>query len=868
MKSQSISFLILLAALAGCKKDNLSEGAANGDTRQDGITIYASLTSEDLISDGDEGETRVSISDEGATRWQEGDRIALHHSGGFATFTLSNASTGAFDGPSGTYDGLAVSPWECSPRLDGGRLLITFPGSYAYMPGRSYVPMIAVSEGSDYCFYPCSGLVKIPFSSVPEGTRLFRFASSHKIQGEFMLGTPVPGTSAVQMGHPANDLEKEVIFRIQGSQVSSRMDFYIPLPVTSGDQAYESFALSLLDGDGKLLASRVSSTPRTVVRRQLLRFKTMQASMPSKIYLLGGCFETPWVFSEELTLSRGADGKYRGYGINFTSSEGFKIYLADQWTAEWFGADASLNLVNGPALRRTQDPSSDTQVTPAFTGSADITVDFASGSIAMVPHSDVVYPSALSIIGDAVGGWDAANRIRIPHTGNGIYRVEGVSLNFGTSGELGFKFVPVASDEWYPQYAQELDGGSEPNIDFGKVRYVAGSGESEAQFYPGRHGYASGAYTVELDIPNQRMTVSTGEGGGGGGDEGGSFLERLAALRRSGTMFGQQIPTEYGLSGGVKWWDDGSINNSDVKILTGSHPAVCGWDISGIELGNSRNIDGEDFTVVRQHIQAAWQRGAVNTLSWHCANPVTGGNSWDNTPAAYTVIPGGANHEKFKLWLDRVAAFLKSLTTPSGEQIPLIFRPWHEHTGNGFWWGKGSASQSDYVAMWRFTFDYLRNTKGVENLISAYSPDAIHFIWNPPGDYSSIYLEYWPGDAYVDILGLDAYDDLNNDRRFMDVVPTLCQKIAELAVAKDKIAALTETGLENNYSVSNWWTQRLYQAIRGKGLSYALVWRNGDIPPAGHFFGPWKGCYSENDFITFANYSDILLERDLPALYE
>ena len=112
-------------------------------------------------------------------------------------------------------------------------------------------------------------------------------------------------------------------------------------------------------------------------------------------------------------------------------------------------------------------------------------------------------------------------------------------------------------------------------------------------------------------------------------------------LMDKGTMFGAQIPTLYGLDGGAKWFDDGSASNSDTKYLTGSHPAVCGWELSGIEVGDRYNIDGEDFNDVRKHIKAAFRRGAVNTISWHCHNPVSDGNSWDKTRAVYAIIPGG-----------------------------------------------------------------------------------------------------------------------------------------------------------------------------------------------------------------------------------
>ena len=338
-------------------------------------------------------------------------------------------------------------------------------------------------------------------------------------------------------------------------------------------------------------------------------------------------------------------------------------------------------------------------------------------------------------------------------------------------------------------------------------------------------------------------------------------------LMDKGTMFGAQIPTLYGLDGGSRWFDDGSISNSDTKFLTGSHPAVCGWELSGIEVGDLYNIDGEDFNDVRKHIKAAFRRGAVNTISWHCHNPVTDGNSWDNTRAVYAIIPGGYLNAKFNGYLDRVADFISSLTNDDGELIPVIFRPWHEHTGAGFWWGKGNASMEEFVALWEYTVKYLRDTKGLHNLIWAYSPDMTHI------SSRTDYLEYWPGDDYVDILGLDAYDRDGADYGHK------CLQLVRLAnvIAKEKhkMFALTETGLENNnpeessYYNRKWWTQMLWSVVKNQRVSFALVWRNGDLPRiGGHYFNAWRGCYSEDDFKAFASKDDVLLEVDLPDMYQ
>ena len=333
---------------------------------------------------------------------------------------------------------------------------------------------------------------------------------------------------------------------------------------------------------------------------------------------------------------------------------------------------------------------------------------------------------------------------------------------------------------------------------------VLGLGCSEVNGVPSRapSGYPEGPKTM-VDAGATAITRT--------------LYENLFVLAERGTMFGHQIPTLYGLDNNRKWWAGDDTDLSDTKYLTGSHPAVCGWELSNIELDMETNIDGELFTEVRKHIIAAFGRGAVNTIS--C------------------------------------------------EPIPLIFRPWHEHTGSGFWWGKGNATAQEFVALWQFTISYLSDVKGLHNLIWAYSPDMVHL------NSRDAYLDYWPGDEWVDILGLDAYDrnGADYDHKGLQMI----RLMKNIAYTKNKPLALTETGLENNnpeesnYYNKKWWTSMLYKIIENEPVSFVLLWRNGDFPTnGGHYFSAFRGCYSEKDFMDFSRKDQILLEDDLPDMYK
>jgi len=342
-----------------------------------------------------------------------------------------------------------------------------------------------------------------------------------------------------------------------------------------------------------------------------------------------------------------------------------------------------------------------------------------------------------------------------------------------------------------------------------------------------------------------------------------ALFVNLRRLAREHVLFGHQDDLAYG----VLW--SGEPGRSDVKEAAGSYPAVYGWDAGGLERDASANLDGVAFERQRAWIAEGFARGGVVTLSWHMRNPVTGGNAWDTTAAAGAILPGGPQHERYTQWLDRFADYVKSLRAPMRQRaggdvlVPVVFRPFHETSGGWFWWGARHATPDEYRRLWRFTVEYLRDRKGVHNLLWAYSTDVF--------DSTAQYLARYPGDAWVDVLGFDDYQSVRTPatravfaRRLRDVV--------ELAEARGKIPALTETGVEA-VPDSIWWTRTLLAGITadpvGRRIAWALVWRNATFGREHryHFFAPYPGQVSVADFVRFRRDSLIFFEDELPDLY-
>ena len=82
-------------------------------------------------------------------------------------------------------------------------------------------------------------------------------------------------------------------------------------------------------------------------------------------------------------------------------------------------------------------------------------------------------------------------------------------------------------------------------------------------------------------------------------------------------MFGHQDDPFYGIG----WQYE--PNRSDVLESCGDYPAIMGFELGGIEMGDAKNLDSVPFDLMRREIIAHHQRGGIVTISWHPRNPLT-----------------------------------------------------------------------------------------------------------------------------------------------------------------------------------------------------------------------------------------------------
>lgn len=251
----------------------------------------------------------------------------------------------------------------------------------------------------------------------------------------------------------------------------------------------------------------------------------------------------------------------------------------------------------------------------------------------------------------------------------------------------------------------------------------------------------------------------------------------------------------------------GGGNDGDTELefdwihnLTGKYPAIRGFDFM-----NYNPLYGwEDGTTDRM-IDWVNNREGIATASWHINVPrnfttyqlgdhvdwkeATYKPTETNFNTANAVIPGTKEYQYVMSTIDDLAEQLLIL---QDNNVPVLFRPYHEAEGNGglngegawFWWA--SAGADVYKQLWDMLYTELTETYGLHNLIWTYNS----YVYNTSP-------AWYPGDDQVDIVGYDKYNTIYNRNDGLSGVPnedaitSIFYQLVDLTDGK-KMVAMTE----------------------------------------------------------------------------
>lgn len=316
-----------------------------------------------------------------------------------------------------------------------------------------------------------------------------------------------------------------------------------------------------------------------------------------------------------------------------------------------------------------------------------------------------------------------------------------------------------------------------------------------------------------------------------------------------------------------------SLSNSDTKDITGSIAAICGIDASftASEVHYTDQDKQNGIDVITKGANLAIdiaKQGGIITVSAHMPNfelvkkkgkDADGKYDYSEYSSDVTtgnIVPrimiGGDLNEVYTGYLDRVSEFAHKLDAAG---VPVLFRPLHENNGSWFWWGKAYCDEESYKNLYRYTVQYLKDTKNVHNFLYVYSPGATFVDDND-------FLSRYPGDEFVDGLAFDMYDTnptaeyktdpwVNSFKGTVDLV-------SKLASSRGKFSAVAEVGISSmpvSGNVDKEWFSHVSDIVSASDMAYYMTWSNYDT---NSFFAPYmvsetRGQEMINDFINYYN---------------
>lgn len=312
------------------------------------------------------------------------------------------------------------------------------------------------------------------------------------------------------------------------------------------------------------------------------------------------------------------------------------------------------------------------------------------------------------------------------------------------------------------------------------------------------------------------------------------------------SQYGEKILSS--VMANVNWNNDCA---EKVFKLTGKYPAMNCYDFIHIYVPQNNWIDYTDIGPVERWAKA----GGLVQLMWHFNVPISESTTPGSDGSGVTCTPSetsfkASNVLKDGTWenrwfyeqMDKVVATLLKLQEAG---IAATWRPFHEAAGNAthkvqanwtkswFWWGYDGAET--YKKLWVTMYDYFKQ-KGINNLI---------WVWttqNYNGNSDAYYqdTDWYPGDAYVDIVGRDLYGQN---------AQVNAQEFAEVqAVYPNKMVALAECGRGDNGEqgrIGECWS-------KGAKWSHFMVWYQGGQGSTDTMCSDdwWKAAMSDENVIT------------------
>ena len=220
----------------------------------------------------------------------------------------------------------------------------------------------------------------------------------------------------------------------------------------------------------------------------------------------------------------------------------------------------------------------------------------------------------------------------------------------------------------------------------------------------------------------------------------------------------------------------------EIRRITGKEPALRGFELLAYSPNIRYETGDEDCRTeidenrnTLEQARTFGRNGGIVTFTWHWFSPLGGrdksfyAEKTDFDPAK-VLLAGTEERKAFYHDLDVMAGCLKPFMD---EDIPILWRPFHESEGEWFWWGRKGPAVA--AKLYRMMYEHFVNVYHLNNLL---------WVWNCP------LKEGYPGDDVVDIISRDLYADKGTKTDYGREY----EELVSITQAK-KPVALAETGI-------------------------------------------------------------------------
>jgi hypothetical protein len=361
---------------------------------------------------------------------------------------------------------------------------------------------------------------------------------------------------------------------------------------------------------------------------------------------------------------------------------------------------------------------------------------------------------------------------------------------------------------------------------------------------------------------------------------------RTAATQQLLSWLNRENPTPAlgGHWSGMRNWDwkaafepEKYVGWKEQEGLLEKEPLLFSFEYFDKELVNHNSMGHEDVQKrsrdgIRNYIINKYENGGIVTIVAHMPNFNTArqyqgtefqgsafakkGNAWDRETDVIGAIltDGSVARMEYIRYLNDMAAYFESLTYED-EPIPILFRPFHEMNGSWFWWGADARVKE----LWKFTWHYLTDTKGLRNLVWVWSVNI-----DPNNSPNPNLDPYWPGSGYVDVVAMDGYltgpetTMLNPSGQFSRMYNAL----ALIAQREGLPIAISEFGFSpDSYKIRREpevWQSKLPDFLNSLEIkpSYFLIWSGLAGPEAFSYANELEMAEDRENFRNFVLYGN------------